>query len=284
MLDRLVRLRTPRSRSMRVALAVVGVGLFAVLVLVAVRHLPEDLGGVQWWLVVLAAVVGVPLTLGVNAVEYRQQAHLAGVPLDYRTALRVSLAGSAANLLPVPGSVLVRVAHLRRADAPYRTITLATAVVASTYVAVALAVGGIAVLAFSPLAGIVALAAGVVLGGVAATLTRSCAPAQPWRTLAGLAAIELASIAVGTLRIGLLLAALGHASVGGAVSLVVADVVAGALGFLPAGLGLRELLAALLGPLADVPASVSVVATALDRVITIVVVGLASVVASRRRH
>lgn len=282
--DRLVSLRAPQSRATRLALAAVAVGLFVVLVVVAVGHLPDELGGVRWWLVVMAGVVGVPATLAVNAAEYRALARLAGVDLPYGSAWRVTLAGSTANLLPIPGSVAVRAAHLRRQQAPYRGIGLATAAVAATYVGITLVVTGGFLVATARVAAAVALGLGAValVGGV--VLVHRCRPASMPAAVVRLAAVELASVAVGAARLGCLLAALGEPSVRGAVSLVAADVLAAAIGFLPSGLGLRELLAGLLGPLADVPASIGVVATALDRVVTAIVLGLLAALTARRRR
>lgn len=263
--DRVVALRAPRSPAVRAALLAVAVALFAVLVVLAVRALPDDLD-VRWGFVALAAAT-VPVTVAVNALEYRRLAALADTDLTASESWRVSLAASAANLLPVPGSVAIRAAHLRRRGAAYGAIGRATSAVAATYLGVALAGAGALVVAEAPLTGAVAIGLGLAAGAGAFLLARD----GPW--LAGVAVVEVASVAVGGLRLFLLLAALDEASAAGAAGLVLADVLAAMVGFLPGGLGLREVLAGLLGPLADVPAATAVVATALDRVIVVVTVG-----------
>ena len=56
-----------------------------------------------------------------------------------------------------------------------------------------------------------------------------------------------------------------------ATALVIAAVSAAAIGFLPAGLGAREAIAAILSPIVGIPAAVGLVITAVDRVINLVV-------------
>ena len=71
------------------------------------RHL--DLGAALLVLLVLA-----PLTTLLNGLEYVGVARLVGQQPPLRRALHVAVLGTAANLLPVPGAVLVRVDALRR--------------------------------------------------------------------------------------------------------------------------------------------------------------------------
>jgi uncharacterized membrane protein YbhN (UPF0104 family) len=73
-------------------------------------------------------------------------------------------------------------------------------------------------------------------------------------------------------RLLLTLWGLGYsASVTQGVALSLAGSLGSAVGFLPAGLGVRELLAAGIGPIVGLPAAVSLVATAVDRVLGLVV-------------
>jgi len=54
-------------------------------------------------------------------------------------------------------------------------------------------------------------------------------------------------------------------------ALVIAAVSAAAIGFLPAGLGAREAIAAALAPIVGFPAAVGLVITAVDRIVNLVV-------------
>jgi uncharacterized protein (TIRG00374 family) len=89
--------------------------------------------------------------------------------------------------------------------------------------------------------------------------------------------LEVGSVACATLRIVLLLAALGHdPSAPDAAALAAAGIVASAVGLFPGGLGLRELLSGLTAEAVGLDPSLAVVVAALDRLVTIVVVGTAS--------
>ena len=59
-----------------------------------------------------------------------------------------------------------------------------------------------------------------------------------------------------------------------ASTLVIAAVSAAAIGFLPAGLGAREAIAAILSPIVGFPAAVGLVITAVDRVINLVILSV----------
>jgi uncharacterized protein (TIRG00374 family) len=54
-------------------------------------------------------------------------------------------------------------------------------------------------------------------------------------------------------------------------TLVIAAVSAAAIGFLPAGLGAREAIAAVLSPIVGIPAAVGLVITAVDRIVNLIV-------------
>jgi uncharacterized membrane protein YbhN (UPF0104 family) len=89
--------------------------------------------------------------------------------------------------------------------------------------------------------------------------------------------IESAAVAVGALRYGLILAALGHeVSAAQAVALTVGGVLAAASGLFPGGLGMREVLVAGIAPLVGVSAAVGVVATAVDRLAGLAVLAVIS--------
>src|SRR5258708_34231260 len=67
-----------------------------------------------------------------------------------------------------------------------------------------------------------------------------------------------------------------HISLAQAVALALSGVLATALGIAPGGVGLREALAAGIGPLVGLPASASIVATAFDRIPDLAVGGAAA--------
>ena len=78
--------------------------------LLAVKPLP---------LGVLVGFVG-PIAVLLNALEFKWMAAVADFDVTWRRAVSVTVLSSAANLLPLPGGVAVRVAELKAAGAGYR--------------------------------------------------------------------------------------------------------------------------------------------------------------------
>jgi uncharacterized membrane protein YbhN (UPF0104 family) len=115
---------------------------------------------------------------------------------------------------------------------------------------------------------------------------------EPGTRLAGsieLIAIEAGFVTVSALRLFLVAAALRFdVSFGQSTALVIAAVSAAAVGFLPAGLGVREGIAALLSPIVGIPAAIGVVITAVERVVGLVVLsvfaGIVTLLTRNRRR
>ena len=103
-----------------------------------------------------------------------------------------------------------------------------------------------------------------------------------------LLAIECAFILMQALRLFLVAAALRFdVSYAQTTTLAIAAVAAAAIGFLPSGLGAREGIAALLAPIVGFPAAVGLVITAVDRLVSLIVLSvLAGIVtfATRRQR
>jgi hypothetical protein len=267
--------RRPPSPRVQRALLVVAAVVFFVGGWFAFRSLDVTWSEVRWIPLVIAALVGVPLTLLANTFEYL----LSGRMLHHRMALmpslRLTTISTAANLLPIPGAFLVRVQGLRAMGSRYSKALASTAVIGLVWIGVScllacilLAVGGRWV------AAIVLGAAGVpILIGAYEWLRRSVPVESERRRLAGLmVAVELFAVVVNAGRLVLILIGLGvDASLGQALVLAVSSSLAAAAGILPGGFGLRELIAALLAPLVGLPASAGFAATAVNRVIGIVV-------------
>jgi uncharacterized protein (TIRG00374 family) len=100
-----------------------------------------------------------------------------------------------------------------------------------------------------------------------------------------LLAVEVARVVVLAVRFHLLLIALGtEPTWAQSAALTIAVVVSTAVAILPGGLGLREVSAAAIGPLVGLPASVSLVAVALDRLLSLAVLAIAAGVLALRRQ
>jgi len=282
------RMLAARDKPRSPWLLVFALALFIVFTVLAFRALPP-IENPRWELIIIAGLVCVPVITGLNALEYRAMAHFADHHPPALEIVQVSIMGSAANLLPVPGAVVVRLANLHKGGVRVTRGLNLTAIIGITWVGSACVLGGIAQLWSHPGFGSAALAIGVSLMTVSLILlSRTLEPGTRLRGAVELLAIEAAFVIMQALRLFLVAAALRFdVSFDQATALVIAAVSAAAIGFLPAGLGAREAIAAILSPIVGIPAAVGLVITAVDRVINLVVLsvfaGIVTIATRRER-
>jgi uncharacterized membrane protein YbhN (UPF0104 family) len=108
-------------------------------------------------------------------------------------------------------------------------------------------------------------------------LAHALEPGTRFAAAIELLVIEASFILAQAFRLFLIAAALRlDVSYSQAVTLVIATVAAAAIGFLPSGLGAREAIAAVLSPIIGLPASVGLLITAVDRVLSLLVLTVLS--------
>ncbi len=244
-------------------------------------------GDLEWGPIVLLLAVAAPLTLALKAAEYRVAAGVAGQRPDLRRSLDVAVVSSAANLLPLPGSLFVTVRSLSEDGTTYGGAIAASAVPGLTWLGITGVGGGIAIaVAGPPLLGAAVGLGGVVGLVVALSVFRSSAPPDGRLRLgAAVVMVETCWLGVSALRLGLAVSALGvSVDPAQAVALSVAGAITVAIGFFPGGLGIREALIAALSPLIGLPFNTGVLIGSLDRVVWLVFLALAAVVLALRRH
>ena len=171
---------------------------------------------------------------------------------------------------------MVRLANLSKGGVKVTRGLNLTAIIGLTWVGAACVLGGIAEMFSHTAFAIAALAIGIGLLAVAmAMLMRIVDPATALAGAVELIAIESAFVLMQALRLFLVASALRfNVSFAQATTLVIAAVSAAAIGFLPAGLGAREAIAAVLSPIVGFPAAVGLVITAVDRVVNLVVLSV----------
>lgn len=263
-------LNRPRAKRIILSAAV----LFLVVgVALSLARNPEVLYHLDWRPALLLVLVAVPATVALNAWEFVLMGRLLGRSIQFPAALEVTITGTAANLLPLPGSTLVRMAALKAAGAGYGEGTKVTLLVAGLWAGVAFVFAGAWMLRL----GVGTVAVLFVAAGLAAW--SACFGYGVWRFAGAklLFAVSLAKVALVTveaIRMFLCLSALGATVMfDQAAALAVAGVVGNAVSIVPAGLGIREVVSAGLGPLVGLGAGVAFLAATLNRLI-----GLATVV------
>ena len=214
-----------------------------------------------------------PVSMLLKAAEFDVAARISSQRPSRRRTMRVAGAAAIANLLPLPGSMLVTVRSLSEGGANYRDAISSGAIPGLAWLAITGTIGGVAIaVAGSPALGTIVAVAGVVVGAGVTIMFRSAAPRSGRPRLAtAIVVVELGWLATSALRLWLASEALGqHIGLSQALALSVAGAVTVAVGFLPGGLGLRELLVAALSPLIGLPFNTGVLMASVDRLVWLV--------------
>lgn len=256
---------SPRARRLLVLVAMVVFLVVSIPSLGALRDGPALRPAV----LPLLILVTTPLTVLANAAEYRVMGAINGHRIAWKDASQLTILAAVANLLPLPGGVVVRTQALHNKGSSYKRALGANLAAGVAWIACgALAVG--ALLLADPDRRL--LAAGVLVGGAAlvagvGVLLRRADPGNARSHLLRLLAIEAGIVVVSATRLWLGFALLGiSAEPAQAVMISGSVIIAAAIGIFPAGLGLREALAGGIAVVVDMPARLAVLATAADRV------------------
>lgn len=270
----------------------VAIGLFVGTAVIAYRAADLSSSDIDWAPLLLAGLVGVPAATATNAAEYRLIASITGRRVGVLQSVRVSILASAANLLPIPGAVLVRVRALRQAGAGYGEALTATLIVGLYWVGTTACVVGAVYLFDDHLRPTAAalVAGGLLIAGAATGLLRAGAKggasdARVPVLALGAVGVEIAAVAAVGLRFYLVTDALGFdASIASAAALALAPAVSSAVGFFPGGFGLREVLGAGIAAVVGLPAAAGALVMVADRLLGVIVTGLAALAMWPRRE
>lgn len=272
-----------RWRNALLATAAIGVAIVSVW---AWRSSGLGVDDLEWAPVVGFLAVAAPLSLGLKAAEFDVAARIADQRPSVRRSLDVAVVSSAANLLPLPGSLIVTVQSLSASGSTYGGAIVAGAVPGLAWLGITGVAGGIGIaVAGPPVLGAAVTAAGVAVGAIAARLFAATAPERGRRALAArIVAVEVGWLVVSALRLALAVVALGETvDLPQALALSVAGALTVAIGFFPGGLGVREALLAGLSPLIGLELDIGVLIGTVDRVLWLVFLAVVAGAFSLRR-
>ena len=271
-LARIARMRQPPQRVRGALLLVAGIAV-AVGVVLSIRTLDIGWADLRLAPLLAALLLITPATILLNGAELKVMATIvarADQRLGWRASLRATVVATAANLLPIPGGALVRIAAVRSVGVRTTSATAINLVGAGAWVAAGLLIAAVAGLTVAPW-GAVGVAAGLGVAGVVVVLGmihRLSDEGATWWSTGALFLVEGATAAVHGLRLWLVLLALGvEASIRQGLALGAGAPLAAAAGVFPSGLGLAEALTALIAPIVALPAAAGFAATALGRVV-----------------
>ena len=245
------------------------------------RSTDLSLAEITWWPIVVAFLVISPVTLGAKMLEYDAASRIVGARAPWRRALDVSIVSAAANLLPIPGSVIVTTQSISEQGATYGSAVVASTIPGLAWLGLSGLVGGTAIsVAGGAFVGtLIALAGVLVTTAAVLAFRRTARPEGRGRLALRIGLIELAWIALSGTRFWLLLRALDvHASPAQVLALAVAGAMTVAIGFVPGGLGVREALIAALSPIIDLPVADGLLLGVIDRVVWLSFLAVAALV------
>ena len=259
----------PKARPlwMRVVLGLAACG-FILGIYLSYRAQPDILESLNWASLVLVTFVGVPIIMMLNILEFQTSAKLVGQRFSLVQAAEITIIGSVANMLPVPGGTMVRVAALKAGGATIKRGTSVTLLVSGLWVGISFIYSGLWLLWLE----ITAFNLGLLLlgGGVAALVIcvfLSLKVMNDGSIIAKLTMLKIGLVVADATRIFGCLVALGEAaSFAQASVLAVSGVLGAAVSIVPAGLGIREGAAALLAPIVSVSIASAYLAASLNRI------------------
>jgi len=265
------RLRTlTRSAALRRWALVAAALIFAGGLYYSIDRIEFSIADIHWQPLLWLVIAGIPATVILNTMMTELAASVVGFRFGWRRALVITVFGSAANMLPLPGAAMVRIAGLKAVGASLRRSTAVTFAMAMLWLGIAFAYSGAFLLVLRPWLGLAALTLG--LGALTAGTLWARYLNGGWQTAAHIILITLALIVVSVIRVQLSLSALGvNASFTQVSIFAISGVIGSAVSIVPAGLGIREAVSAGLAPIVNIPASVAFVATAIDRIVAMTV-------------
>lgn len=104
---------------------------------------PLALNDLQYVPLLLVMFIGVPLTIAIHAYEYLLSARISGKKALYRSAVEMTVIANAANMLPLPGGTIVRVAGLKSLGVTIRDGTTINLVIGIIWIGIALIYSGL---------------------------------------------------------------------------------------------------------------------------------------------
>lgn len=248
----------------------------------SLKVFPFDLAKLKLFPVLIVILVGVPITIVLNAWEFLLSVHYNRRRSDLGFAIKVSIISTAANMLPLPGGTIARVSALSSLGVKVRKGITVNLLIALLWVGLALVYSGAWMFAHAD----DLYAASFVVAGVAVTLPASFFLGRnsgSWSLAFKLIGTKTAMLVVDSARLLLCFLALGvSADFAQSSALSLSGVVGSAVSIVPAGLGVREAAASALSTLVGLSLSAGFLVTALNRMLGLATVLPIATVLSRR--
>lgn len=243
---------------------------------------PFDLYKLKLFPALAVILVGVPITILLNAWEFLLSVHYNSRRADLGFAIKVSVISTAANMLPLPGGTIARVSALSSLGVKVSKGITVNLLIAMLWVGLALVYSGAWMFAHAD----DLYAASFVAAGAIVTVPAFFFLGRnsgSWSLAFKLVATKTALLVVDSARLLLCFLSLGiSADFAQSSALSLSGVVGSAVSVVPAGLGVREATASALSSLVGLSLSAGFLVTALNRMLGLVTVLPIATVLSRR--
>lgn len=227
------------------------------------------------WLLVIAAFV--PIVMILNGFELVIAGRAVQQRVEVMEAVRVGILATSANLLPIPGAILVRTQVLKEGGSRYRDALRSTTATGAGWLATSFLLAGMVQWGDRPSLALILLLPGVASAAIVAVLVRFST--DRFSVICAIFVVETLFVLVTAIRLYAgFMAIQTPISIDQAFVLAIAAALASAVGVLPGGLGLRELIAGALSPLVGLPVATGVVVTAIDRLVGISIFAIVSAI------
>lgn len=253
------------ARSHRLALTLAAATGLTACIVIAFGQLDLQLSAIEWMPLLLLALILVPVTLFHAAWGMRLLARCAGVEMAWTTGFRASALAVVAEVLPLPGGAMVRAGALIKAGSKLASSTLLVTGTAILWIALAALGAGLALVGFGILGGWA-----IALGGLASAaailvwLQRLAGPGVMLMTLFH----RLVGLLIIAIRLQLSFAAVYFAvDLTGTMPFALASIAGSASTLVPGGLGISELLAALIAQATPIDPGAGLLAVAFNRLV-----------------
>lgn len=257
--------RKPSPKTQKIinisALAILSAGLT-----ISIYKNPNLLNRISIEPLLIIMIFATPLTILLNALELRLMSKLIGTNMPFCPSVETTIIGSAANMLPLPGSAIARVIAMKNHGATFKKSSLTTVYTVLIWAAISFIVSGASLAILGNDLSYVFLSIGILSTFVCILLLLQISEdshSTAWRLLFTkflLVTLDVIRIHLSFLTIGENLGYL-ESSV-----FVIAAVLGSAVSIVPAGLGIRELVSAGLAPVIGVSPTLAFLSATVNRI------------------
>ncbi len=282
MLTKKIKLNKQSKTVAKNAIFILAVLFFLVSLIFAIRAFPSNISDLRPWPMIMVAIFGVPAMLLLNSAEYWLSAVFNNKRPSLRDSIEITIIARAANMLPLPGGTIARVAALKSLGVSVKDGIGINLLLAFLWLGLSLIYSGVwmwSIVKSDYTIYFMSLGIFVLLPTTIYLFHRS----RDFKFIFLVVSTKTLSLIVDSAKIFLCFYALGiTATFAQSSSLAVSGVLGSAVSIVPAGLGVREAVASLLASMVGLSLSSGFLAVALNRILSMTIILIFSFYLSKK--